>query len=298
MHGDHCFGLPGLLCTLSGNNPVTRTELDIYGPIGLKKFLRASLSASDSHLGFLIKIHEVVPIDLSEEDLQKYVTELPQALECEKEVSLIRYESENHCFPIARIANLTIRSAPLQHRVFSMGYVIEEDSVPGKLDAKLLQEKHGIKPGPIFGKLKSGKDVVLDDQNKTVVRSSDFMGPDQKGRKVCILGDSCDSSGLAYIARDCDAITHESTLEDGQKDLCIMKGHSTPNMAATFAKDINAKRLILTHFSARYLKQPEEGNPNVANVSILLEQAKQVFDNVELADDFKEFTVKRTGEVA
>src|SRR3712207_5746070 len=101
----------------------------------------------------------------------------------------------------AKKGNLTIRAAPLQHRVFSVGYVMQEDNVPGKLDAKLLQQKYGVKPGPIFGKLKNGLDVTLDDENKTVIRAADVMGPEQKGRKVCILGDTCDSYGMAHIAK-------------------------------------------------------------------------------------------------
>jgi len=299
LHGDHCFGLPGLLCTLSGNNPPTRTELDLYGPVGLKKFLRTTLSCSDSHLCFYITIHEIVPNDMSKEEVENYVKNLPCALETEKEADLIYYNENEKSYLVAKKGNLTIRAAPLKHRIFSVGYVMQEDNIPGKVDAKLLFEKYGIKPGPIFGKLKNGQDVILDDENKTIIRAADFLGPEQKGRKVCILGDTCDSYKMAYIAKDCDAITHETTLEDGQQDMCIMKGHSTPSMAAKFAKDIGAKRLILTHFSARYVKEVDAKDPNTAAISILLEQAKQVFgDQVELADDFKEFTIKRTGESA
>jgi ribonuclease Z len=173
---------------------------------------------------------------------------------------------------------------------------MEEDPVPGQVNAKLLLERHGIKPGPIFGKIKNGQDVTLEDDNKTVIRAADFLGPALKGRKVCILGDSCNSEGLRHIAQDCDAITHETTLEDEQKDMCISKGHSTPNMAATFAKSINAQLLIITHFSARYVKVKDEKDPNTQVVTLLLDQARKVHDNVLQADDFAEFPIKKSGK--
>jgi ribonuclease Z len=67
-----------------------------------------------------------------------------------------------------------------------------------------------------------------------------------------ILGDTCDPTQISEIAKDCDVISHESTLEDDEQESCIQKGHSTPSMAAKFAKSIGAKKLILTHYSARF----------------------------------------------
>lgn len=237
---------------------------------------------------------------MSKEELQIYIDKLPPLLETEKEAELIYYDEKEHSYYVTKKRDLTIRAATLKHRIFSVGYIIQEDNIPGKLDAKLLQERYGIKPGPIFGKLKNGQNVILDDENKTVIRASEFIGPEQKGRKIGILGDTCDSYGLLHIARECDAITHETTLEDAQQEICIMKGHSTPSMAATFAKEIGAKKLIITHFSARYVKEEDViKDPNTASVTILLEQAKKVFgDNVELADDFKEFVIKRSNALA
>ena len=59
LHGDHIFGIPGLLCTISGNNPEERTILPIYGPVGIRKFLQTTIAMSDSHLSFKLQIFEV-----------------------------------------------------------------------------------------------------------------------------------------------------------------------------------------------------------------------------------------------
>lgn len=71
---------------------------------------------------------------------------------------------------------------------------------------------------------------------------------------------------IAPIAKNCDVIVHESTLEDDQEKMCIEKGHSTPSMAAKFAKSINAKKLILTHYSSRYA--PVEKEEDVSEYTI------------------------------
>jgi ribonuclease Z len=83
-------------------------------------------------------------------------------------------------------------------------------------------------------------------------------------------------------------------LEDDEQESCIQKGHSTPSMAAKFAKSIGAKKLILTHYSARYAGSNKEENDSRISINLLKEQAIKVFgDSVELAEDFKVFEIKK-----
>jgi hypothetical protein len=72
--------------------------MDLYGPVGLKKYLRATLSCSDSHLCFFLRIHEIVPPDMTKEEVEKYLNELPPALEAEKQVDLIYYNQDEQSF--------------------------------------------------------------------------------------------------------------------------------------------------------------------------------------------------------
>ncbi len=84
---------------MSGNNPPTRTEVDLYGPIGLRAMLRHSLRWSDSHLAFKYRVHEIVPQDMSEEEVEKYLKDLPeQHDELEQPAPLIRYDDSAHSF--------------------------------------------------------------------------------------------------------------------------------------------------------------------------------------------------------
>lgn len=193
-----------------------------------------------------------------------------------------------------RKTGITVLAAPIKHRVFCVGYVFQEDNVPGKLDVEKLKQ-YGIKQGPLFGKLKNGIDVTLDDG--TIVKASTVVGDDQPGRKVVIMGDTHDPMGIAKIAQNCDVLVHESTLDDEQQQLAIDRGHSCPQMAAQFANLLQCKKLILTHFSARFEKegkqQPVATKSKAPSVSLLREQAMKVFANVDLADDFKTFEVER-----
>jgi ribonuclease Z len=276
------------LCSISGGNPDDRTTLTVYGPLGIAKFLHSSLELSDSHLAFKLIIHEFVPAFTKKEDLIKIETDFLVS-------DHIFYDEKNSCFPCekAGVPGVLVRAAPILHRVYTVGYVLQEESKIGKLDVEKLKSE-GVKPGPILSQIKAKKDVTL--ENGKQLFWKDYIGEDIIGRKVVILGDTYDPTGIAKIAMDCDAITHESTLDDDDK-LCIEKGHSTPSMAATFAKKINAKKLILTHYSARYAPEKVEEGDERVSISLLRDQAKKIVDNVELAEDFKVFEIRKEKDV-
>jgi len=252
LHGDHCFGLPGLLCTTSGQNPEERQILPVYGPLGIRNYLIQTMTLSDSHLNFKLCLFEIVPPDVKKDSLPEI-----KPLEFEGKGGYIFYDEKTSQYNIDEFKNLNVKvyAAPIIHRVFTVGYVIQENDVVGKLDSDKLKDL-GIKPGPIFKNLKDKKDVTLEDGK--ILKWTDFIGEDIKGRKICILGDTNDPTGIGKLAQNCDLITHESTLQDEDEKSCIEKGHSTPTMAAKFAKEIKAKKLILTHYSARYAPETKE----------------------------------------
>jgi ribonuclease Z len=293
MHGDHIFGLPGLLSSFSMKNSDVRSEMHVYGPFGLGQYLRSCLRLSDARLSYRLTIHEIIP---PENSLQ--VSEKPDLLESEEAASYIYFDQSNRCYHVAKKDGVTIKAASIKHRVFTLGYVIEEDTLPGKLDvAQAL--KLGVPRGPLLGKLKSGQDITL--ENGRTIRSADVIGPEQKGFKVVILGDTWDPSPISEIAKNCDLITHESTLSDEQKERALEYGHSCPSMAAQFAVDIGAKNLILTHFSARFAEE-ELNKENVESLDLLREQALKIYTsakgNLFLANDFRTFTLHRDSTIS
>merc|ERR1711879_174160 len=130
-HGDHLFGLPGLLCTLSGSITEEGRIINIFGPKGLRLYLRAALSVSASFLNFSICVHELI----QEGDTPS----------CGEEDSLVFELPGKNLYPGAdglwklpfsdsRISSIV--AGPLMHTVPSVGYVIEEKAIPGSIDAK------------------------------------------------------------------------------------------------------------------------------------------------------------------
>jgi ribonuclease Z len=127
MHGDHIFGLPGLLasCGMAGNV----SHIDIYGPTGLGDYLDACLRYSETRLSYSIKVHKV-------------------------KAGLVCEDSEFY-----------MMAAPLKHKVTAHGYRLVERDRPGKFDVDKAISMN-IPPGPIFGELKHGKTVTLPDGRK------------------------------------------------------------------------------------------------------------------------------------
>ncbi|KRN29421.1 beta-lactamase superfamily hydrolase [Lactobacillus selangorensis] len=213
LHGDHLYGLPGLLSSRSfqgGNTPLT-----IYGPQGVDTYVRTSLRVSDSHLTY--PIHYVIlknPGKLFEDNTFK------------------------------------VEVAKLDHRIPSFGYrIIEKDHAGELLVDKLRAD--GVPSGPIYGQLKAGQDVTLPDGR--LIHGKDYVGPAQKGRIVTILGDTRKNKNGLKLAQNADVLVHESTFGDEEKKLAHQYYHSTSTEAADIAKKAHVGELLLTHISARYV---------------------------------------------
>ncbi|MCD1126825.1 ribonuclease Z [Jinshanibacter sp. LJY008] len=241
LHGDHIFGLPGLLSSRSMAG--SQDPLALYGPPGIKTFIETALNLSGSYLTYPLEIIEIQPGKVVE-DQQFCVTALP-----------------------------------LVHGIESFGYRIEEADKPGTLDAsRLLAE--GVSAGPIFQRLKAGEQVQLDDGR--VINGPDYLGPAQKGRVLAIFGDTSPSENALVLAKDVDVMVHETTLEASMAGQANSRGHSTTQQTAELAKAAGAKRLIISHFSARY---------GAEECLRLLAECQEIFPKTEMASDLAVFSL-------
>jgi ribonuclease Z len=246
MHGDHIFGLMGLLasCGLAGNTE----RVDIYGPPGLEDYLRASEKYSRTHFSFPLKVHTVHPG--------------------------IVYDDED----------FTVSCAPLKHRVPAFGYRIAEKDRPGRFDVEKAKAL-GIPPGPVYGQLKQGKTVTLPDGRR--IRGTQLCGEPEIGRKFVYCTDTVFCEQAIELAADADVLVHEATFSHQDAQLAFDRLHSTSTMAAQVALGAGVKQLFLTHFSPRYAP----GNP--IHLDDLLQEARAIFPNTELAHDFLTYEIPR-----
>ncbi len=178
----------------------------------------------------------------------------------------LRFEEEGY----------SIRVAEANHSVPALAYSLEEHPRPGKFNKPRALEL-GIPEGRLFSQLQSGKTVEVDGKTYT---PDMVLGPPRKGRKIVYSGDTAPSGIIQELAKDADILIHEATADTSLEQKANEFGHSTARQAAEIAREAGVKLLILTHISSRY-DGPE----------ILLEDAKQVFENVVVAEDFSEFEI-------
>ncbi|XP_019613491.1 PREDICTED: zinc phosphodiesterase ELAC protein 1-like [Branchiostoma belcheri] len=323
LHGDHLFGLQGFLCTLSLNlaeqtsqktsqqtcqqtcqetsqNPSKTSEkasqtpsVEIYGPLGLRRYLRTCLELSRSPISFSYVVHELEPVeDQLPQDWEEWHPEHTSSGPVhpgEGEGRNIRRD-ETGAWHLFEDSRFVVKAGAIYHRIPCFGYIIQKKTLPGKLDAAKLKEL-GVPPGPLYSRIKQGETVTLENGQLFTFKidPKDVVGPSRPGRKVVILGDTHDPSPLTSLAQGADVVVHEATLENSLRSKAIEVGHSTPEMAATFGKTIGAKTLILTHFSQRYRPLGAILEKGEESVSKLQEEAAAVFgaDGVITAQDLQ-----------
>jgi ribonuclease Z len=165
-----------------------------------------------------------------------------------------------------------VQAASANHVVPALAYAVIEKPRPGRFN-KEKAKKLGVPEGPLWSRLQHGESVRS--SNGKIVKPEDILGEPRLGRKIVYTGDTRPSKALVKLAENADLLIHEATLGDELKERASEDGHSTPSEAAKTAKKAEVKRLILTHISARY-KTPDT----------LLKQAKKIFKNAEIAEDF------------
>ncbi len=216
MHGDHVFGLPGLLASLgmAGSCP----GVDLYGPEPLREYLDGVLRTSSTRIGYPLRVHRVEAAARSGD-------------------------------PLLEDNDLVVRCTPLNHRVPAFAYRIDQKPLAGRFDIERAREL-GIPPGPIYAELKQGRRLHLEDGR--LVDGRTLCGPPRPGRSVVYCTDTVFSEAAVELARGADLLIHESTFAHQEAEMAYQRQHSTSTMAAQTAAEAGVGQLVLTHLSPRY----------------------------------------------
>jgi ribonuclease Z len=256
VHGDHCYGLPGLLgsAAMAG-----RTQpLWIVAPREIREFIEVVQRTTQLRLTFPL---------------------------CFKSV-----EDPHEAFPAL---DFSVEAVELSHRVPSYAYVFTEIHAQRELDADKLRDA-GLPPGPLWGQLQRGADVELADGRKLI--AADFFLAPRRSRKIIIAGDNDTPELLRDAAVGADLLVHEATYTaDIAKKVGTAPRHSYAAAVAQFAAASHIPSLILTHFSARYQRDP---NVSPCITDIETEARASYRGRLFLANDLDAFLIDRTGSVS
>jgi ribonuclease Z len=214
LHGDHLYGIAGLLSTLHLDG--RETPLNVFGPEGLRVFLNAAFRSSDLQFSFKLTVKE-----------------FPRGFR-----GRVLDEEEFY-----------VEALPLDHSIFCLGWRFQEKDRPGIFNLEGAEEL-GIPRGPLYGKLQHGDSIAL--PNGRVITPEMVMGPPRPGKSVSYCLDTQFSERSIKLAEKCTALIHETTFGPDGIDMARERKHSTMEDAARVAKEAGVQSLIATHFSSRY----------------------------------------------
>ncbi len=243
LHGDHLYGLPGLITTLA---LFGRTDpLTVVGPEALKGLFDVLPGLDAARLPF-----EVRHVGLGEGFEHAVVFE------------------DDH---------VTVEARPIEHRVFCAGFRYTEKTRAGHIDGPAARAA-GLTTGDQFEAVKRGEAITLPDG--TVVPPDGLVGPARAGASFAYVLDTAPCAAGIELARGVDLLMHEATFGEAFAARAAEVSHSTARQAAEVAREAGARRLLITHFSARY-----------GDVSALVDEARAVFPATEAAVELAVYTV-------
>jgi ribonuclease Z len=241
LHGDHFYGLIGLISTFMLLN--RKNDLHVYGPKGIKEIILLQLKVSGSYTGYNLYFHEL-----------------------ESTTSETIFENDK----------VAVKTIPLNHRIYTNGYIFEEKSIERKLNIEKVEEYNIDKL--YFRKIKYGGDMTL--ENGKLIPNAELTFDPNPSKTYAFCSDTKYDESIIPLIYDVDYLYHESTFLENEIELAEKTKHSTAIQAATIAKKANVKNLILGHYSTRYV-----------NIDVFKQEAATIFSNVHLADDGKEFEI-------
>ncbi len=214
LHGDHVFGLVGLISTFRLLN--RDTKLHIYGPKGIKEFIVTQLRLSQSFAGYPIEFHELTSTE-----------------------SELIYEDKK----------VTVHTIPLTHRIYTNGFLFREKIGDRKLNISAIKKYIEIEICD-YQNLKNGKDFEL--ENGEIIANENLTSKPSKPFSYAFCSDTSYKENIVPIIKNVDLLYHETTFLNDKKNLAKTTKHSTAREAAKIAKLANVDKLIIGHYSSRY----------------------------------------------
>ncbi len=240
LHGDHFFGLVGLMSTMHLLG--RKKELTIHGPKGLDEIIQIHFRNAGSHLSYDMKFEQI------------------------KESGQLLYED----------SKIKISSLPLKHRILCFGFLFEEKNKPRKLIGKALEDFKI--PNYSRKSITEGKDFIT--ESGDLIKNGILTKDPEKPKSYAYCSDTAYYTKLINSLPSVDLLYHESTFLEEDRVRAKKTFHSTAKDAANVAKEINATKLLLGHFSNRY-----------ENKELFISEAKEIFENTEIAIEGKTFTI-------
>lgn len=244
LHGDHFFGLIGLLTSyhlLKREKP-----LHLFAHSELMEILNIQLKHSHTTLGYELIFH---PID--------------------KEKSKMIFENNE----------MTVETILMNHRIPCCGFLFKEKNELRKILPEKIQQ-YKI-PVSLINEIKQGKDFI--DEKGMIIKNELLTGNPPKSRTYAYCTDTIYNENIIPHIKETDLLYHEATFANDSAKRAELTFHCTAEQAATIAKKAEVKKLIIGHFSAKY-----------EDLNILLNEAKNIFPDTELAEEGKKFTIEKS----
>ncbi|MEM9143245.1 MAG: ribonuclease Z [Bacteroidota bacterium] len=213
LHGDHFFGLPGLVSSfrLLGR----KKALHIYGPKGIKEAITLLLKLGDSWTNYPLHFHEL-----------------------ERKASILVFED----------VRVSIHTIPLDHRVYTNGFLFREKVGERKMNIEAVSEQ-GIDKTH-FRRIKQGEDVTLKDGR--IIPNTELTWDPPKAKSYAYCSDTLFKPDIVPQISKVDVLYHEATFLESEVHLLQKTKHATAKQAGTIAKMAQVGHLILGHYSTRY----------------------------------------------
>lgn len=235
LHGDHYLGLIGLLSSMHLNG--RKKPVQIYAPEPLKEIINLQLHHSKTTLGFEIQFHTL---------------------------------NSNESELIFEDNLIEIRTIPLEHRIYCNGFLIKEKEKPRNISKEAIK-KYNI-PVAMMHRLAKGEDWIKEDGN--VIKNNLLTLAPQQPRCFAYCSDTRYAESIIDIIKNVDLLYHEATFLNNLSDRAKKTYHTTAEQAASIAVMANVRKLLLGHFSARYM-----------DVEDFIKEAQPIFENVVVVND-------------